>query len=618
MTVDYAELRHRDAWLHHPVIGDPSWDAFLREPKNPIYTGDEPFPWPVNGTLFHDPISGKWYAYISQYSRGYWPIGGVVVLQEAADGTWHDLGVCVDGDANFYDFDGKTKGGTVDASVVYDAGRYHMIYGWTDTKNTRGGLGYAWASSPEGPFTRTNTPITNEADNTPVMGIYYRCYASTLLRRKHDWLILHMMSVEGNAGGTWALAAMMAPCPEGPYSTPRLLIYPQSEIFHPPLAEFFPQFLRNGIVYAPATSVAKNRSFQILYSAPLEEAHEPDAWRLDEMGSLWHDVAVPHEHLGIWGQTLAAVVDPTSGNLRALHFSRDAKDRGTVGVSSRPWNRPFRENGFTLSAPNAPAVGILENRYREFTLHLTASASGPWTLCWDCRGPLGANHPHADSEIHPLMRTDRIELRLTASTWELLSIGTDGQMHSLSHGECKGLPTSVKLDIQHSRRSSITLDGEMVWLKHLPVLDGKIEILAEKGTILDIEHCYVAGEGTSAPEMWLASEAIAGAGAVQGQWREVEDPLFRYGRGYVSTRPGARAKFNISGSAVRLYAPKGPDYGRCKVLIDGKSMAEIDLHSAITQHSAPVFEQVMEPGRHAVTILAQEGLIVCDCLEITP
>jgi len=56
-TSDPAKSRHRDQWLHHPLVGDPSWDSFQREPGNPVYIGKEPYLWPVNGFLW--PVSAR-------------------------------------------------------------------------------------------------------------------------------------------------------------------------------------------------------------------------------------------------------------------------------------------------------------------------------------------------------------------------------------------------------------------------------------------------------------------------------------------------------------------------------------------------------------------------------
>jgi len=52
------------------------------------------------------------------------------------------------------------KGGhTPDATVVFDAGRYHMVYDWgTANFGEEGGLAYAWADHPEGPWHRAPEP----------------------------------------------------------------------------------------------------------------------------------------------------------------------------------------------------------------------------------------------------------------------------------------------------------------------------------------------------------------------------------------------------------------------------------------------------------------------------
>ena len=45
------EAAHRQAgslWLHHPVLGDPSFDTFQRAACNPIHSGYPRFEWPVN------------------------------------------------------------------------------------------------------------------------------------------------------------------------------------------------------------------------------------------------------------------------------------------------------------------------------------------------------------------------------------------------------------------------------------------------------------------------------------------------------------------------------------------------------------------------------------------
>ena len=69
--IDYATAPLREAWLRHPVLGDPSFDAFQRGAANPICRGAPPLEWPVNGFLFLDPVSGHRYAYVGHYAAGY-------------------------------------------------------------------------------------------------------------------------------------------------------------------------------------------------------------------------------------------------------------------------------------------------------------------------------------------------------------------------------------------------------------------------------------------------------------------------------------------------------------------------------------------------------------------
>ena len=96
--VDYALARNRHFWLQHPVLGSPSWIQIDRDASNPLYVGHPPYEWPVNGFLFYDPPSHRWYAYIGLYPTNYWPPGGCLLLREEPDGTWREIGVVLKGD----------------------------------------------------------------------------------------------------------------------------------------------------------------------------------------------------------------------------------------------------------------------------------------------------------------------------------------------------------------------------------------------------------------------------------------------------------------------------------------------------------------------------------------
>ncbi len=615
--VDYAARAHVDDWCHHPVLGDPSWDTFEREPGNPIHHGREPYWWPVNGTLFHDPVSGRWYAYVSVYPRGYWPPppADVLVLREGANGAWEELGYVFGRRRPAFTAADGREGGSTDLYVAYSDGKYHGVFGWCDAANRRGGLGYVVADSPEGPFLIGDQPIHDDGVRKPVLGRYVRAYASTLIKRKRDWLILHMMSTPGNAGGTWGLFAMVGPKADGPYSDPIPLVAPQLDGYHPPLAEFFPAFTRDGMVYAPATSVALNRTFQSLFSAKVEDAHLPDAWRIERLGSLWHAEPVAWEAKGIWGQTIACV--PMSGDrLRALFPCKDRDDVGGVGIARRKWTEPFRD-GFVLSAPNAPSYAILRRHWRAFTLASAMRVQGGVRVCWACRGPMGPDHPYADSRPSTLMARDRREIRLAGQQWSVVNMGETGEEAQLAAGSLPAFGEEMTVTLKQTELEiELSLGGRPVWRGPCEARAGRIELMAESGSIVRVSKFAVGGESRSLEEDWLGTEALCGAAVPRGEWTEIKSPRFRFGLGHETRQNGARAKWNVIGNSFTIWAPRGPDYGEAQVLLDGKPVGRLRLRATEAVASAPAATFTARQGRHAVTLVAVEGVVPCDCLTV--
>jgi hypothetical protein len=615
---DYARAVHADDWLHHPVVGDPSWDAFEREPGNPIHVGRQPYLWPVNGFLFLDPVTTRWYAYVSVYPRGYWPPppADSLILREKPGGGWEECGYVFGKVRPSFAVKGGRMGAATDVSVVYADGQYHAVYGWCDPDNRRGGLAYACAASPEGPFTSAETPIHDDGARPVVMGRYVRAYASTLIRRRRDWLILHMMSTPGNAGGTWGLFAMVSRRPDSAYGDPVPLLAPQLDGYHPPLAEFFPAFVRGGRVYAPATSVAANRTFQSLFSAPLEAAHRAEAWRLDREGSLWHADAAPWEAQGIWGQTLACAVTKDDF-LRAMYPAKDRRDIGAVGVARRPWKRPLRD-GFVVSSPNGLAYAALRPRYTEFDLSARIRATGAWRLCWACREPLGPDHPYADSRPHAAMARNRCELRLGGNNWTLARLSETGEAIGIAQGAGIQVASPLTLQVtQRHDRAEVRIGETCLWSGVLPAVEGRIELVGEPGSLLTVEHFSVAGRSIGVAEDWLATEALAGSAAPTGEWTERRSDLFRFGVGYETSVAGGRAKWNITGERLTLWAPRDPRYGEADVVLDGRPMGRLSFHSAQPAASAPVASYKVPPGRHALVVLARSGIVPCDSLSVS-
>ncbi len=616
-TADYAQARHVADWLRHPVYGDPSFDAFERMSGNPIHRGTPPFEWPVNGFFFEDPVSGQWFVYVGDYGRGYVTPPSRCILYRSSDRgrSWTNLGVILHGDPQMFDKAGHTP----DVSVVYAEGRYHMVYDWGEADfNAEGGLAYAWAERPEGPWHRAPQPITRNSSLPKLSGRYQRTYAATLLRRSQDWLILAMMD---HAPNSWALFAMTAPRPEGPYSERRLVRQVEEDYFHPPLMEFFPAFSHDGVVYAPATSVALNRNFNAIFCAPLERADEASAWSIFQHGSVWHSEDQEAEHFGIWGQTFSGFVD-SRGMLRAMFPSRDAEGRGTINLAQRPWRKPFRNRGFVLSAHEGPSLTLLRKAYDDFNLQATLHLRGQACLLLDYAAPLGPNTPSSDATLHPLMDSRYMALELAPAQWRLLRRGPSGESEALASGRLKlQEPQTVQLQRQKDRLT-IMQDGKVLWAAPFPGNQsspgtGVLGLRLAAHSHLVVDQFRIQGAPIAASLSFLWTEAVLGAGESSADWSAVQDGTFRYQSGAVSKSNAARAKWNLFGQAITLWSPRGPDYGKVEVRLDGRAAVMLDLHADSAVNSQTVWSVSDLPDTfHAVVLVPKSGRMPLDCLEV--
>ena len=617
-TSDFAEARHAGDWLRHAVYGDPSLDAFQRRPGNPIHRGAPPFEWPVNGFLFADPRTSHWYVFVGDYGKGYLTPPSRCLLCRSTDRgrSWTNLGVILHGDPQMFDRGGHTP----DASVVYADGRYHMVYDWgAPDFNAEGGLAYAWAERPEGPWQRASEPITRNSTLPKLSGRYQRTYAATLLRRAHDWLILGMTD---HAPHSWALFAMTAPRPAGPYSARRLVRQVEDDYFHPPLLEFFPAFAQGGFVYAPATSVALNRNFNALFRAPLEQAEEPSAWTLFQHGSVWHSEDRQTEYFGIWGQTFSGFVD-AQGTLQAMFPSRDAAGRGTINLAQRPWQERFRKRGFVLSGHQGPSLTLLRRAYDDFRLEAALQLRGTLRLLLDYAAPLGPNTPSSDASLHPLMNTRHLALELAPAQWSLLRQEASGQAQTLASGRLDQRRKRTLRAERQNDRLAFTLDGRELWVGRLPASEG-LTSTGVLGLRLDahshvvVERFRLQGAPKPARLSFLWTEALLGAGESPADWSETRDAGFRYGSGAASKAASARAKWNIIGRTLTLWSPRGPAYGSVEVRVDGRSATTLELHAAREISSTPVWSVTdLADTFHAVVLVAKSGRIPVDCLEVT-
>ena len=689
-SVDYADSRHAGLWLQNPVYGGPSFDAFVHAPQNPLHRGAAPYEWPVNSFFFADPVSGNWYIYVGDYPVGYAGKPCRCVLLRSTDHgqSWSNLGVVLEGNQELFDHGGSTP----DVSVVYADGRYHMVYDWVEPDwSLLGGLGYAWAEKPEGPFHRAPQPLTLNRELPLLLGRYQRTYAATLVRRKHDWMIVAMMD---HAPSSWALFGMTAAKPEGPYGERILLRDVEGDGFHPPLLEYYPAFVHRGFVYAPATSVALNRDYNALFRAPLEHAAEPGAWELFQNGSLWHSEDIENEYYGMWGQTFSGWVD-AKGILQVSFHSRDPKGMGTVNVAARRWDQPLRKSGFVMSGHQGPSLTLLQRAFAGFRLEARLRLRGTARLLLDYDGVLGPNSPQSDATLHPLALSRCNAIELSEGHWKVIRFGQSGEQTVLASGQETGqasgatgsstagagtarprelLPKvesmgtspprpssnpallSVVVDHKPSGATSLSLDGRVVWTGELAsrgsgvrpssgaaklassgvagppsVIEGSeaaapgdgrtptvLGIAVEPHSHLVVERFAIQGKPQPAVLNFLFSEAILGTGGNRDDWQELRGPEFCYGLAALAKARGARVKWNVEGRQFTLWSPRGPQFGKAQVKVDGRVLADLDFHAEQLTPSGPVWKSLrLNDGPHAVVLTATDGLLVVDSIEVT-
>lgn len=609
---DLADPANRGVWLHHPVIGDPSFDRFIPHRGNPIYTGLPPWEWPVNGFLFRDPATDLMYCCVSMYPVGYWPAGPTRLLRSVDGGeTWEDAGLVLEGNEAAFD----RGGATCDATIVMDGDGCHAAYGWATPDNTDGGLAYAFADRPEGPWLRDAAPIHAESAQPVLPPRYKRVYAGTLIRRASDWLVLAAMSTPGNAGGMWALICMTAPEASGPYSSPRFIRRPQDAIWLPQPIEFGAAFVCDSVVYAMLSSVAANRTYQLVLSAPLEQAHEPDAWSVEQDGSAFHWEGTEHDAHGIWGQAYSGFVDD-AGMLRVMYPARNSRGAGTVNLASRPWAQPHGQ-GFWVSAPNAPSLALALRSWSDVSLKLEARSSGPWRLVWNHRAPLGPDRSSADAVISPATLTDMAYVRFAEGSWSVAAVAADGTERQLGSGPLRSSRPVASVELrQRSGRVRIAFNRRLVWEGELGESVGALGLMAERGTALRVERLLVTPPGEPAARFLLPLEGLIGTGADAAAW-EHRTEGFLYGTGYAGPT-GALAKWSFVGTLARLWLPRGPEYGVCQIRVDGRRRGRLDLGSRQPEPSAPVWAVRLPEGRHAIQLECVSGLMPVDCLEVWP
>jgi hypothetical protein len=143
-------------------------------------------------------------------------------------------------------------------------------------------------------------------------------------------------------------------------------------------------------------------------------------------------------------------------------------------------------------------------------------------------------------------------------------------------------------------------------------------IAVEPHSHLVAEQFTIQGKPQPAVINFLFSEAILGAGGSRDEWQELRGPEFHYGLAALAKVPGARVKWNVEGRQFALWSPRGPQFGKAQVKVDGRVLANLDLHAERPTLSGPVWKSPrLMDGPHAVVLTATDALLVVDSIEVT-
>jgi hypothetical protein len=631
---DYAKMENMSAWLRHPVLGDPSFDTFEKLGAT-VHQSEPPYEWAVNGSLFCDPADGAWYYFAGLYGYGYGGKMDFKIYKSTDSGkSWQDLGT---GFPDGFCFDGYSSAADShpDAVMTYDPETklYWLAYDWgtndstwaeahhPSDKNYDGGAALAYSQSPAGPFTRLSKPIFGNYEISRKLGRFTRAYATTVLKRKSDWIALTLC--DSGEYFSWGLICLTAESPEGNWSEPKVLLSVDRPEYYPAPVEFYPCFAVGETVYAPATSVALNRNYQAMFTAPLEEAHHPEAWVLSGDGNAWHSRPLPDEKFGIWGQTYHGFVDKTSGKFTVMYPSRDERGFGTLSVAQRLWDKPH-SNGFTFSGHEGKSVSPLMRAYKNFTLEMELTFTGTIEIAFDYNGILGPETPTANSSPSHETLADYQALRLSGGNFQLVSINSSGEEMVVSDGGFPQNDTKVNLSLTAKDKDiNLIINGVAKNIPGISVKGGSLALIAHNFSILTCSKYMVYGEPIPCSLKYQAYDAILGAGQRLANWRSA----VQSGLSCISEKALINAveqhgavkiygKWNICGNGFTLYAPKGPTLGTMRVVVDGEHQATVDLYSENNIASSPVSACKLTSGHHGIAIYPEKGEIVLDVLEV--
>lgn len=630
---DYALFSNCNEWTHDYAMGGPSWDMFERLRDNPVFRGYKGREWPVNGFLFLDPVSKDWYLYIGLYREFYGDFkdssttrASICIIYKSSDkgNSWQRIGDLFPKDMTYFD-DSLKYVSAPDVMVTYSGGKYHMVFDWGakdfDWEHAyRGGLGYAEAENPAGPWTVAGKPIKVDSQflHHPLLGRYWRMYAGMIIKRKKDWVLLYMMDTQPPR--SWALAASTSSRPEGPYGDTKILRHVEVKTYYPPLLEYFPAFIHDGYVYLPATSVSINRNYQYVSRVKIEDVMTPSKYQVFNAGSFWHPEDVENEYWGIWGQTFSAFIDNRNDSTYLMFPSKDKKDYGTINIAKASWNHLYRKRGFNFGANEGNSFSFIKKGINVSEINMKFKLEGTMHLIWDFHSPIDILNGWGEFSLSQNSPNYK-EIIINKSGWKIkvydgnkdnVQVIDSGIFHNWNDNE-------NSLDLKGDNgRHSLFINGIKCWEGELQNNPGVVGIELDPHSYLFDNRFIISGEKVPCYVTYGFYRALVNAGNQDSDWNfKKKDSLFQYGRGAVAKKDSSFAKWQFYGKRFNIFSPKGPLYGTINIYLDGKLLKNISLRSYRLRKSSIIFQSAaISPGKHAVYIESLDGLLPVDCIKV--
>lgn len=610
--IDYAKYINSAKWLRHPAMGDPSFDTFEKI-GDTVHVSEPPFEWAVNGSLYED-TDGVWYLYAGLYPWGYAIKNDAkchAEIYRSADkgATWENIGDAMKLGFTFEEWKMPISS-SPDVVLFFDhhTGKYLLSFdagsegntwenAFCDTDLSDSGAGVAIGDSPSGPFTPVKKAVISNNALRGKYGRFLRFYGTSVIPRKHDYLALTLC--DSNDNYAWGLVGSTATSLEEGFCEPTMLLCADREDYYPAPMEFYPCFVHDGIVYAPATSVCANRNYQFMFAADLELAHDPKAWKMVFDGNLWHSRPLSDEHYGIWGQTINGFVDK-AGSFTVMYPSRDTRGYGTLSVAARPWNMPFSD-GFTISGHVCESLTLLRDAYTEFAFEMDFKLNGAFEFVFGFDGILGASKAASDCRVNDSALRDYQSVRISGNEWAIKDHG------AVVGSGCMGKAfTSIRVKRENNALTLMSGDAFICRVPMPQAYSAPIGLFVDKFSNLECTAFKVDGSPQPAVFRYNMYDALLGGGWGTVNFRSEYDTLVG----------NKRVKWNVYGTCFELRGICGPEYGSADVVVDGVKLANVSFFSETVTEKTIYASQTIPAGAHGIALIPVDGNIPVPVLEI--